>query len=280
MRHGVMAAGDRQQLFQVLSGQQQLPSKALSLDSSSSSSDDSAAAASAAARQAWEDASRKMQASGVSAGSSAEWLAGGGVSYDEAEQTWQQLLHLAGQPDGPRFDQVLAAGSSSSDGLQQQLQKLHAALQRSLGLDQQQVQDLAGVGSSSSGDLQPADLHQQLQDVFVAPPTLDQVLQQRLAEVRTRAWLRCAQVHCCCSAPGVCCCCIPCVLLLHAMCTAGVLHAHWWCISRRTIVCWSELLLGTAAQGVLLHGNACSSLCLGQGQQGRWSDPDRSSRCI
>lgn len=185
-----MAAGDRQQLFQVLSGQQQLPSKALSL--SSSSSNDSAAAASAAARKAWEEASSRLQASKAAAGSSAEWLAGGGVSYEEAEQTWQQLLHLAGQPEGPRFDQVLAAGSSSSDGLQQQLQKLQAALQRSLGLDQQQVQGLAGVGSSSSssgGGLQPADLQQQLQDVFVAPPTLEQVLQQRWAQVRAWACL-------------------------------------------------------------------------------------------
>jgi hypothetical protein len=184
-----MDAGDRQQLFQVLSGQQQLPSKALSLNnsSSSSSSDDSAAAATAAARKAWEEASSKIQASGAAAGSSAEWLAGSGVSYEEAEQTWQQLLHLAGQPEGPRFDQVLAVGSSSSNGLQQQLQKLQAALQRSLGLDQQQVQDLARVGSSSSSaGLQPADLQQQLQDVFVTPPTLEQVLQQRWSEVRTR----------------------------------------------------------------------------------------------
>jgi hypothetical protein len=217
-----MSAGDRQQLFQILSGQQQLPSKALSLDSSSSSSDDAAAAAAAAAaRKAWEEASSKMQASGSAADSSAEWLAGGGVSYEEAEQTWQQLLHLAGQPEGPRFDQVLAAGSSSSDGLQQQLQKLQAALQRSFGLDQQLVQDLAGVGSSSSssGGLQPAELQQLLQDVFVAPPTLEQVLQQRLAEVRT-----CDLLH----RPSV-------DLLLHAMCTAGVL-----CVQQQLLLSFAQ----------------------------------------
>lgn len=116
----------------------------------------------------------------------------GGISYEEAEQTWQQLLLLAGQPDGPRFDQVLLAGSSGSDGVQQQLAQLQQALQQRIGLGQEQVQQLVGVGSSS-GSVRPEEL-QGLQDVFGAPPTLEQLLQQRWAQV---GWLARVMLHGC-----------------------------------------------------------------------------------
>lgn len=201
----LLFADDRQKLFSILSGQQQLPSQALRLDSSSSSSSGpapSAAEHTAAARQVWEQAASKLKASWAAAGSSggssgagdAWWVTGDGaaatVSYEEAEQTWQQLLVLAGQPDGPRFDQVLLSSSSSSrdDGLEQQLQQLQAALQRAFGLEQQQVQELAGVGSSTDS-VGPGELSA-LQQLFAAPPTLEQVLQQRWQQVggRTCVW--------------------------------------------------------------------------------------------
>lgn len=63
-------AGDRQQLFKLLSGQQQLPNKALSLTSSSASSSEEEAASTAAARKAWEQAGQKLQAAWSSSSSS------------------------------------------------------------------------------------------------------------------------------------------------------------------------------------------------------------------
>jgi len=181
--------GDRQQLFKVLSGQQQLPHSAFTSSSSSSSSDDSAAdAAAAAARKAWEEASSKLQSSwsttaaaGGSSSSDDAWVSQP-ISYEEAEQTWQQLLHLAGQRDGPRFDQVLLA-SSDSDGVQRQLQQLQRALQRSAGIGDEVLQELSGFDSSNSGAAVRPKALQQLQQVFAAPPSLEQLLQQRWQQV-------------------------------------------------------------------------------------------------
>jgi hypothetical protein len=138
-------------------------------------------------------ASSDGSSSSSSDGSSASWWAQGGVSYEEAEQTWQQLLHLAGQTDGPRFDQVILAGNSSSDGLQQQLSQLQQALQQRLGLEQWQAQEIVGLGSSS-GSVGPGEL-QQMQGVFAAPPSLEQLLQQRWEQVRYRPC--CLFVHTC-----------------------------------------------------------------------------------
>jgi hypothetical protein len=189
----LFAADDRQALFKVLSGQQQLPSHCLSLTSSSNSNSSSSNKSSAAARKVWEEAAQKVQASWSAAGSSssssgAGWPAAAGtVSYEEADLMWQQLLHLAGQNDGPRFDQVLLANSSSSssdDLQQQQLQKLQRSLQTAFGLEEQQLQELAAVGSSSSSSSSIGlEELQRLQEVFAAPPTLEQVLQQRWQEV-------------------------------------------------------------------------------------------------
>ena len=80
---------------------------------------------------------------------------------------------------------LLLAGSSgsSSEGLQQQLQQLQRALQRAIGLDDAHVQELTSLGSSSSGGEVGLDDLQQLREVFAAPQSLEQVLQQHWQKV-------------------------------------------------------------------------------------------------
>lgn len=190
----VAFADDRQQLFALLSGQQQLGS----LTSLTSSSDGTAApklsaADEAAARQAWEAAGKKLQGSWAAAaatahGSSSSSSGDGGklsqdiwsepVGFEEARQTWQQLLQLAGMPQGPSLEQVLLADSSSTSSdvaqkeqLQQQLQQLQQALQAATGLD-------AGAAAAAG-----IDDFEQLQQLFAAPPSLEQALKQHWEQV-------------------------------------------------------------------------------------------------
>jgi hypothetical protein len=194
----VAFADDRQQLFALLSGQQQLGSlTSLTSSSSSSSSSDTAAALSkiavadeAAARTAWEAAGQKLRGSWAAAAASAHSSSSKPaqdawselVSYDEAQQTWQQLLQLAGMPQGPTLEQVLLAGSSSGDALQQeqlqvQLQQLQQGLHAATGLDG----DAAAAG---------IDDFEQLQQLFAAPPSLEDALKQHWEQV----W----NCSCCC----------------------------------------------------------------------------------
>jgi hypothetical protein len=184
----LLSADDRQQLFALLSGQQQLGSLT-SLTSSSSSGSAAAAKLSAAdeaaARQAWEAAGKKLQGSWAAAAAAAHnsssetskpsqdvWAEP--VSYNEAQQTWQQLLQLAGMPQGPKLEQVLLADSSDAvqqEQLQGQLQQLQQALQAATGLD-------AGAAAAAG-----IDDWEQLQQLFAAPPSLEEALKQHWEQV-------------------------------------------------------------------------------------------------
>jgi hypothetical protein len=185
-----LAADDRQQLFALLSGQQQLGSLS-SLNGSSSSgaiaSPKQSAADEAAAKQAWEAAGKKLQGSWAAAAANSSssssskasstdvWAEP--VSYEEAQRTWQQLLQLAGMPHGPKLQQILLAGSSSSsdaaqqEQLQAQLQQLQQALQAATGLD-------AGAAAAAG-----VDDFEQLQQLCAAPPSLEEVLEQHWQQV-------------------------------------------------------------------------------------------------
>jgi hypothetical protein len=191
----VAFADDRQQLFALLSGQQQLGSLTSLTTTSSSSGDDTAAASKvaaadeAAARQAWEVAGQKLQGSwaaaaaakahsSTSSGKPAQDAWSEPVSYEEAQQTWQQLLQLANMPQGPKLEQVLLAGSSSGDAVQQeqlqgQLQQLQQALHAATGLGT----DAAAAGIND---------FEQLQQLFAAPPSLEDALKQHWEQVGYR----------------------------------------------------------------------------------------------
>jgi hypothetical protein len=211
------AAGDRTQLFAVLSGQQQLPDSLLRGDSGSGSGSSHASAAEEeAARKVWDEAGAALQAHWAAASSSGSSGSGGGsdgwwsgqqpASFDEAAQAWQQLLVLAGQAGGPSFAQVLLGGaapgggsSSSSDdagaaAVPQQLARLQQALARATGLSRDTLAAVQGFAStsssSSSGGAGGADsgssaagLEAQLRPLLQAPPTLDQLLQQHWDKV-------------------------------------------------------------------------------------------------
>jgi hypothetical protein len=184
-------ADDRQQLFALLSGQQQLGSlTGLTVSSSGSSGDPAgskvSAADEAAAKQAWEAAGRKLAGSWAAAAATAHSSSSSGkpaqdvwsepVSYEEVQQTWQQLLQLAGMPHGPKLEQVLLASSSSSDAVQQeqlqgQLQQLQQALQAATGL---------GADAAATG----IDDFEQLQQLLAAPPSLEDALKQHWEQVR------------------------------------------------------------------------------------------------
>ena len=163
------AAVDRDQLFKIISGQQQLGS----LSSSSSSSGGAITSAdTAAAKQLWEEAGRKISdtraAAAARSGSSSSSPAAmdkwsDPISFEEALRTWQQLLLIAGMSDGPSFEQVLLAGSSSSSSvdpdLQQQLEQLQHALKQITGLDVaaavQQVQSPSHIQSAAADHIPP-----------------------------------------------------------------------------------------------------------------------------
>jgi hypothetical protein len=104
-----------------------------------------------------------------------------------------------------RCGSVILAGNSSSDGLQQQLSQLQQALQQRLGLEQGQVQGIVGLGSSS-GSVGPGEL-QQMQEVFAAPPTLEQLLQQRWEQVCPGVWGK---------------------VIFWGLCTEGNAWGCWW----------------------------------------------------
>lgn len=189
-------ADDRNQLFKLISGQQQLGS----LTSSSSST----AADIAAAKQLWEEAGKKLAdtwaaaaaktaGSGSSSSSGArsfdKWLEP--VSFDEAQRTWQQLLLIAGLPDGPRFEQVLLASKSSSSSvdsdLQQQLQQLQEALQEATGLDVAAAVQQGGSSSSNSESGVAVDDCDALRRLCVQPPSLENLLKQHWEQVRLQS---------------------------------------------------------------------------------------------
>jgi hypothetical protein len=199
----LLPTDDRQRLFGFLSGAHQLQ------DLSTAASQHSSPADEAAARAAWQEAGSKLQANwAAAAGSSSssssdggKWWAGEPVSYEEAAATWQQLLTLAGQTNGPRFHQVLlqatGSGGSDADALHQQLRHLQAALERATGLPGSSLEAVKSFDSSGSS---VSELEAQLQLLFAAP-SLEQLMQQHWAQVCVRWWWRNRlRLHCVCCA--------------------------------------------------------------------------------